>query len=187
MILEFSIKAQLICCLVSAVTGVFFGLLYDALRVIFMLTGIDPHEKKLIVFQRIAVAILDLIFMAVISIIFAVVMYAYAYGKFRVVFGICCLAGFIVYNKTLSRVVIFLLHKIITAVKAAIRFVLSLLLYPVKLICKYTVKLVTFAYNVALSPILSQVKYRFDILQFNKISRSIDVVVKFEDVSDNGC
>ena len=61
------------------------------------------------------------------------------------------------------------------------------LLYPAKLLCKYTAKLVTFAYNVTLSPILSQVKYRFDILQFNKISRSIDVVVKFEDVSDNGC
>ena len=185
MILEFSLREQLFCCAVSALVGVFYGISYDTVRVVYMIAGIDPHEKKKTsVISNTLVAFVDLVFMVAVSTVFAVVMYAFAYGKFRFIFGICALAGFLGYNRTLSKIVIFLLRKLIAAIKTSIRFILRLILYPIKLIIKYISALAYFVYSVTFKILISLVKTRLDTLLFNKIcENSIDELIKFEDVS----
>ncbi len=187
MILDFSVKDQLLCCLFSAITGVIFGILYDAVRVIYMIAGIDPHDKKKMNAVPYALVVFfDLAYMAAVSLAFSVVMYAFAFGKFRVAFGICCLAGFILYYRTLSKIVILLFRKLISSVKTALKFILRIILYPIKLSLKYTAVLADLVYSVTLKILISRIKVRLDILHFNKLaSNSIDKLIRFQDVSDD--
>ena len=184
MILEFSLTEQLVCCLVCLFIGVLFGIMYDAVRVIYMITDIDPHDKKRkSIISFIPVMIIDLLFMCVVSIIYSVIMYGFAYGKFRVIFGIISVTGFVLYNRTLSRAVIFFFRKLISLVKKVLGFIFRLLLYPIKQILKFVRVFFNLLYAMTLKKIISKVKLKLDILHFNKtVSDSIDCLIRFDDV-----
>ena len=184
MVLDFSVKEQLFCCLVCLAVGAVFGIMYDAVRVIYMILCIDPHDKKARkVISNVPVFFIDLAFMSVVSIIYAVIMYVFAYGKFRIVFGICSVAGFVVYNRTLSRAVMLFFHWLIAVIRSALRFVFRILLYPVKLTSKYIGIFVIMLYSVTLKKIILKIKLKLDIIRFNRtVSESFDRLIRFDDV-----
>ena len=189
MILEFNVKDQLFCCLVCVIVGSLFGILYDVVRVVYILSGIDPHEsKKRNVVSKLMILLFDLIYMLIVTVIFAVVLYALAFGKFRVIFGISCIVGFLVYNKTLSKIVINIIRKLASLLKSVARGILRIVLFPIKSIIKCMIVISLGVYSHTFEILIYKIKFCLDLLRYNIIcKRKIDKLVIFSESTDDGC
>ncbi len=189
MILEFNIKDQLFCCLVCVIVGSLFGILYDVVRVIYILSGIDPHEsKKRNVVSKLLILLFDLIYMLIVTVVFAVVLYALAFGKFRVIFGISCIVGFLIYNKTLSKIVINIIRKLASLLNSAAKWIFRIFLYPIKSIIKFLIVISLRVYSHTFEILIYKIKFCLDLLRFNIIcKRKIDKLIVFCESADKGC
>lgn len=139
---------QLQITLYALLLGLFFGVLYDVLRIVRMLAGITPVHIKPISWAsrlpcrhigRIGKGILsELIFVHLLDILyglstgagFCIFLYALNNGRFRWYLLLGCVLGFMAYYWSVGRLVLYLSGNIVALLRSMIGFILYLLTQP---------------------------------------------------------
>lgn len=122
-----SINKQLMLILLSLISGLIIGVMFDIYRLI---RGIESPNKVITFIEDILFWVLN----ALVVFIF-LFLYDYAYIGFYVY--LCIIAGLGIYLKFLSRFLIKVLFRIFNAIGKSLRILKNIVLYPVEVIIYY--------------------------------------------------
>ena len=151
--MEYGIPEQLLGCLSTFVFGGLAGIIYSFFKFIRMLFGVEPDADRTVCrkrsFGRNAVLfITDLLFSATVAVLYSAVLFAYAYGRDRLVFFACAVFGFTAYHFSAAKL-------IDPALAFSVRLIgkaAGLCLVPVK-------KATTFIYSVTVLKIKTKIAF----------------------------
>ena len=139
---------QLQITLYALLLGLFFGVLYDSLRIVRMLAGITPvhiqsvswtrrlpcrHIGKLgrgVISELLFVHLLDILYGLSTGASFCVFLYALNNGRFRWYLLLGCVLGFMAYYWSAGRLVMYLSGYIVAVLRSVIGLILYLLTQP---------------------------------------------------------
>lgn len=175
MILETSIIEQLYCCLFSLVYGMLSGVLYDAFRIFYMCAGIRFSKESLkgaSVLNKVLLSVFDVIFSLFVTVGFVILAYAFAYGKFRLVYVLCAVFGALSYMLTLGRLVSFTAELIVKWIKKLLKLILTVLLKPFVLSSRLLVSCFRKMYIRYASPIFRKLSYKRDVSRVERIIKN---------------
>ena len=141
--MEISIRSQLVCTLAAFAFGIFSAILFGIFHFIccFLCVRHGENERRIIRFLQYSVQIIsDLLFCIAISVGFQILIYAFDYGRFRLVYILSASLGFILYNKTLGQLTDKLFGKLAQYIVVVIAFVLRYVLLPLRLLISIIIK-----------------------------------------------
>lgn len=139
---------QLQITLYALLLGLFFGVLYDTLRITRMLAGVTPVHIKHVAWASklpcrhigrigkgpvsafVFIHLLDILYGLSTGACFCVFLYALNNGRFRWYLLLGCMLGFLVYYWSIGKLVLLLSGYIVAALRSVIGFILYLLTQP---------------------------------------------------------
>ncbi len=182
--LSISMSGQLLITLYSAVMGIFFGVLYDAVCILRILTGVIPDAgrkapcklKPPAIIPELAgrnskkkggdkwktalIAIGDLLFFTLAGLAFAVFLYHANDSHVRWYLLVGCAAGFFAYHKTVGRAVMALSGYIVYGLRYVGICALWALILPFRLMIRGTVRLVVAVREAVVRPLAKRIKWK---------------------------
>ena len=160
--MEISIKRQLICVLAALVFGVISAVLLGAFRFVCYFFGLRQSRnsgriKRLVYFAL--QSFLDLLFCLIVSVGFQLLLYVFDYGRFRLIYLLSGVVGFIIYDKTFGKLTDKLFCIIADFFRKIFSFLFRYLLLPVKLLFSVIGKWICTAVDsVVVSPYRAHVR-----------------------------
>lgn len=180
--MEISIKSQLICILVSLIFGALSAILFGFFRfAVRLLVGGRRDSGRLGIFLKRAVQfVFDLLFCIAVSVSFQILLYVCDYGRFRLVYLLSAILGFVMYDKTLGKLTDKLFGFIADLLGKIISFVFRYVSLPVKLLFSVIGKMVKKAVRLTvLKPYCAFVR-RNNVKKIRRIiQRDLSDLVKF--------
>lgn len=164
--------------LYSVVLGLFFGAVYDAVRIIRVVFGINSYStkkrfksfydkglinvfvlKKAAIFKTIFVFVTDIVYMTFISVSFVIFLFHFNFGIFRWFFLVFAALGILVYYHSVGKLVIAFSEVISETMKLVVNTLIFILFIPIK----YLIKLFIFLFSKTLGRISHKLKCAIDI------------------------
>ncbi len=158
--LEFTSTEQIKIVVFSFILGLIFGLLYDIIRIVNILSGVlsfsdGKTEQKKGAFPYAALIFSDGAYMLAVTAVFSVFVYAVNNGDFRWFIAGGCALGCAAYHATLGRFVVLVSGTVANAVRTAIRYAV---IKPVKFIVKCLCRAAVFAWRMTVGRIFGLVR-----------------------------
>ena len=187
--MEIWIRDQINAIMAALVMGVAFGMIYDVIRIIHVLTGVGRYsgfknEKRSLGKRRISgsilIFLLDVIFCILFTVCFAVLSYAFCDGRFRMFVLISTIAGFAAYILTVGRAVMYFSEVIVYYLKLAAGYVVRAVMFPVKLFSRALKKLLLFVYNHTLALFIKKIVFMKQLRYTKKIKCKLSEAVRFD-------
>lgn len=133
--MEISMSRLAVMALLSLVCGAFLGAVYDIIRFVRILFSVDVSnpfgkKKRFALFRYLFVAVGDILFFAVASVLMCVFFFLTGDGRMRWFALLGALAGFFCYYHTVGKLFIGISSYLVSACKRGIRFILRLVARP---------------------------------------------------------
>lgn len=196
-----SVERQFAALLYAVYTGAFFGVLYDLVRIIRVLSGVSEYTaagKRLYAcalpliglvrstasssnyrFGRwIALFVSDLIFGTAAGCVFSVFLYYAASGCFRWFYLLGCGLGFCFYYLTIGRLVMLSSEVIVFALKTVLRYLVWLLCVPVRFLRWLLYRGGTGAYTYICAPICEYFRRLHLRMYTRRVRRQLSTVIR---------
>lgn len=141
--------------LYAVILGVFFGALYDVVRIIRVFLGVTSNNGRSRInklykgnfknylnfrsnkaFNYIAVFLGDLIFFSLVTLCFILFLFRFNYGIFRWFILLSSVLGFSVYYFTVGKVVMLFSRELSELIRLTANFIIFVVIQPIKLILR---------------------------------------------------
>lgn len=197
-----SMSALLLTSARAVILGLFFGVLYDVVRIMKCLLcvvkygsrrrfarvydkgvyDIFPSNNSGVV-SYILTAVFDVIYFIAVTVSFVLFLYAFNHGIFRWFILLSCGAGFAAYHVTVGRLVI----RVTDASSDFLRLIINLAVFVLSLPVLYAARLSEKLYSRLLSPLINKITSRIDKLRNRRYTfKCIKELDKFFDFQVKG-
>ena len=182
--MEISVTRQLICTAAAFCYGILSASIFGVCDVIVQAMCFRISEKQvrsLTVLYRVLQSLFDLICCLTVTVGFQVLLYAVDYGRFRLIYLFSLILGFVLYTKTIGKLINSLLSRLISILARVVLFALFYVTLPIKfalsLIGKVLHKIIC---TLVVEPFRKIIR-RKNILKLRKtLKRDLSCLIEFE-------
>lgn len=198
----FSISEQFAVIGYSVIMGVFFGIIYDFVKITRVLQGIsaysgishkihgmklplirhrfsDPKKKKNSARAIIILFLGDIIFSLLCAAAYSLFLFHAIRGQVRWYFIVATAVGFFLYYFTVSKIVIKLIEALFWVVKIVIIYLWEAFLLPFRLIYRIAVKIAKFFRCRIFRPLQDKAHYRCSARYTEKVKQNLKTEIVF--------
>ena len=185
--MEIFLEKQLINIAYSLILGLIFGIIYDIIRIMYILCGIMSYsgEKRGMVRGRIPFLIFfvfDLLYMITVTVLYSLFNYARNNGSFRVFILAATVCGFVLYYFTVGRVVMFVSDAVVRFLRLAFKYTVAI---PLGFVLGILSRILRFIYKNTVGRAISAVLTCLADRRTELFRRSLPRDIKF-DIKEGG-